>query len=64
MNEDKNKIFELLQTIFKMYPNLRFGQIVSYLDSSHIGGVRHIDIFYTEDKEIIEHLKNYIKKGE
>jgi hypothetical protein len=63
MNEDRNKIFELLQTIFKIYPNLRFGQVISYLNSSHIGGVRHMDIFYSEDKEIIEYLKDYIKGG-
>jgi len=50
------KIMSIVERIWKKEPDLRFGQIITVIDS-----LSDNDIFHIEDDEVIELLKQFEK---
>lgn len=62
---DPNRILTLIEVLLAYWeenPDLRLGQIISNINDSKYGISKERDIFYLEDEEIINALRELIKK--
>jgi hypothetical protein len=51
----KEQILSELEQLWKKYPQLRFGQLVSNIQSASCKG--KMDLFYVEDEDMIKGIK-------
>ena len=63
-NEQHIDVFcKQFAAIWKQHPDLRFGQLISIICSTrYIYDMNGRDIFYIEDKDMLDYLESYFKK--